>query len=401
MPPVSGNPIPIATARELVTAAVMPLPAERVDISTALGRVLAREIRADRDLPPFASSAMDGYAVRAGPERTLEIVDESRAGHPATRALGDGEAIAVSTGAELPAGTEAVVPIEACEPAAGGVRVPAVEPGAHVRGAGEDIRAGTVVMGPGRRIGPAELGVLAELGRVEVECGRRPRVAVLATGDELVAPGEPLGPGQIHDSNAYALAAQAQLAGAEVVFRGTVPDDPERTAAALAAALAEADVVCVSGGVSVGPHDHVKPALAELGVEEIFWRVSMKPGKPVWFGVRERTLVFGLPGNPVSAMVTFHTFARPALHLLAGGKPHEPHATAVLDQPLARLAERDQIIRCRLRGGELGWYAEPTREQGSHVLTSMLGADAFAFVPAGDGELPAGARVDIELLLEG
>jgi molybdopterin molybdotransferase len=222
-------------------------------------------------------------------------------------------------------------------------------------------------------------------------------VAVIATGDELVEPGQSLNDGQIRDSNAIALAAQAERAGAQVISSELVPDDRERIVAALRKGL-EADVLCVSGGVSVGAHDHVKEALGSLGVEERFWGVRLKPGKPTWFGTRGETLAFGLPGNPVSAMVTFHLFARPALRALAGARPDETRSSAVLDTPVRRNPARDQVIRCRLEARPDGWHVEPTKEQGSHVLTSMLDAAAFALVPAGEGELAAGERVEVELL---
>jgi molybdopterin molybdotransferase len=208
----------------------------------------------------------------------------------------------------------------------------------------------------------------------------------------------PLGPGQIRDSNTTALAAQAERAGAEVISREVVRDNLEATSAALAAALDRADVVCVSGGVSVGPHDHVKPALLSLGVEERFWGVALKPGKPTWFGTRGDTLVFGLPGNPVSAMVTFHLFVRPALRALAGGDPGDARTTGVLDEAVERNPVRDQVLRCRLTAQEDGWHVQPTKAQESHVLTSMVGAGAYALVVAGEGEVPAGERVPIELV---
>jgi molybdopterin molybdotransferase len=240
--------------------------------------------------------------------------------------------------------------------------------------------------------------VLAALGRAQVRTGAVPRVAVLVTGDELVAPGEALLPGQIRNSNGYAIAAQASRAGARVLPTVIVRDDRGATEGALAEALEAADVVCVSGGVSVGPHDHVKPALAALGVEERFWGVRLKPGKPTWFGTREGKLVFGLPGNPVSAMVTFHLFARPALRRLAGADPLDARTHANADEPLDRSPERDQVIRCRLELRDDGWHVRPTKAQGSHVLSSMLDAQAFALVEAGAGEIGAGERVDIELV---
>ena len=390
--------ISIAEARERILAEVRPLPAEDVALVDALGRVLAEEAHSDEDLPPFDSSAMDGFAVVAGPAAELAIVGESRAGRPAGRAVAAGEAIRISTGAVVPAGADAVVPVERVETLDGRVRVPDTSAGANIRRSGEDVRAGEPVIAAGTELGPPELAVLAALGRARVRCGGVPRVAVVVTGDELVEPGEPLRPGQIRNSNAYALAAQASRAGARGMPSGVVGDDREATEAALAAALDAADVVCVSGGVSVGPHDHVKPALAALGVEERFWGVALKPGKPTWFGARDRKLVFGLPGNPVSAMVTFHLFARPALRALAGGTTADRRARAVLDGAWKLNPVREQVLRCRLRAAEDGWHAEPTKAQGSHVLSSMLDADAFALVPTGEGELAPGSRVDIELL---
>src|SRR3954469_3236923 len=394
--------ISIAEARERVLAATSPLPAEDVPLERALGRVLAEDARAEGDLPPFNSSAMDGYALVAGPASELPVVGESRAGTPATSPLEPGQASHISTGAALPEGADAVVPVERVELSGEPVRVrvPETQPGDHIRRAGEDARKGQAVIAAGSELDPAGVAVLAALGNASVRCGAVPRVAVLVTGDELVEPGEPLGPGQIRDSNAYALAAQATRAGARVVAKRVVRDDRAATEEAFGAALAEADVVIGSGGVSVGPHDHVKPALAALGVEERFWGVRLKPGKPTWFGTAsDGTLVFGLPGNPVSAMITFHLFARPALRALAGADPTAAtRATAVLDVAVPRSPAREQVIRCRLEARDDGWHVSPTKEQGSHVLTSMLGAAAYALVPAGEGAAEAGERVDIELV---
>jgi molybdopterin molybdotransferase len=393
--------ISIAEARERVLAAVRPLPAEDVPIDAALGRVLAGEVRSASDLPPFDSSAMDGYAVIAGPAGELPVVGESRAGRPADRALAAGEAMRISTGAAVPEGATAVVPIERVETGENGrVRVPATQAGDHIRRAGEDVRAGAAVIGAGAELDPAGVAVLAALGHARVTCGGVPRVAVLVTGDELVEPGKPLGPGQIRDSNAYALSAQASRAGARVTSRAIVRDERQATEAAFAQALREADVVIGSGGVSVGPHDHVKPALAALGVEERFWGVRLKPGKPTWFGAApDGKLVFGLPGNPVSAMITFHLFARPALRALMGADPSGgTRARAILDVPVPRNTNREEVVRCRIDARDDGWHVAPTKEQGSHVLTSMLGARAYALVSAGEGELAAGSHVDIELV---
>ena len=390
--------ISIAEARERILAEARPLAPEDVPLEAALGRVVAEDVSAGEDLPPFDSSAMDGFAVVAGPAGTLPIVDESRAGHPATRALEPGQAIRISTGAAIPQGADAVVPVERVQVHDGRVTVPETDAGANLRRSGEDVRAGERVIAAGTELGPAEVAVLAALGRAAVSAGAIPRVAVLVTGDELVTPGEPLLPGQIRNSNGYGLAAQAARAGAHVTGTTVVGDDFGATEAALAQALADADVVCVSGGVSVGPHDHVKPALAALGVEERFWGVRLKPGKPTWFGTRDGKLVFGLPGNPVSAMVTFHLFARPALRRLAGAEPFDLRTRAVADAPIERSPERDQVIRCRVDLRDDGWHVAPTKAQGSHVLTSMLEAQAFALVEAGEGAIAAGEHVDIELL---
>ena len=390
--------ISIAEARRRVLEAVPRLGDEAVPLDIALGRVLAEDVSSAIDVPPFDSSGMDGYALIAGPEAELEVTAEARAGHPASEAVRPGAAVRISTGAAVPEGADAVVPVERTEAAASRVRVPATEAGANIRRAGEDIRAGDLVLRAGTVLGPAELGVAASVGRASLRCALRPRVAVLATGDELTPPGEPLAPGAIYGSNGFALSAQVERAGADLARRDTVPDTPEGTREAIRDALEAADVVIVSGGVSVGPHDHVKDALRDLGVEERFWGVRLRPGKPTWFGTRDGTLAFGLPGNPVSAMVTFQLFARPALAALQGAPPDAPRATAVLAHPVARNERREEAVRVRLRHTDEGLVAETTGEQGSHMLTSMLGADALALIAPGDGELAAGERVEIELL---
>jgi molybdopterin molybdotransferase len=397
--------ISIVEARERVLAEVRPLEAEEVALDAALDRVLAEEVTSAIEVPPFDSSAMDGYAVAAGPAAELEVVDEARAGHPAAAAVRTGTAVRISTGAAVPEGADAVVPAERSEPvrpagaaANGRVRVPATVSGENVRYAGEDVRAGDVVIRGGSVLGPAELGVAASIGRPAVRCARRPRMALLVTGDELTRPGEGLRPGAIYSSNRYALAAQVRRTGAELVHAESVPDAAAGTRNALARALDRADVVIVSGGVSVGPHDHVKRALRGLEVQELFWGVKLRPGKPTWFGLREGTLVYGLPGNPVSAMVTFQLFVRPALAALQGADPSATRGEAVLDRAVPRNPRRDEAVRVRLRPDSDGWHATPTGEQGSHMLTSMLGADALAFVASGQGEVPAGERLEIELL---
>jgi molybdopterin molybdotransferase len=292
-----------------------------------------------------------------------------------------------------------VVPVERTTAAGDRVSVPDSRPGQNIRRAGEDIPRGAVVLQAGTPLGPAELGVAASVGRAELRCARRPRVAVLVTGDELTEPGAALAPGAIYSSNAYSLGAQIERSGADLTARTAIPDDPGQTHAAISQALDGADVVIVSGGVSVGPHDHVKPALLELGVEERFWGVRLRPGKPTWFGTRGGTLAFGLPGNPVSAMVTFQLFVRPALAALQGRRSDAPRAVARLNAALPRTPQREQAIRVRLVQTDNGLTAEPTKgAQGSHVLTSMLEADGLALIAAGEGEAAAGERVEVELL---
>ncbi|HEX8744944.1 MAG TPA: gephyrin-like molybdotransferase Glp [Thermoleophilaceae bacterium] len=415
--------ISVGEARRRVLAAVRPLPPEPVALADALGRVLAEDVESAEDLPPFDSSAMDGYAVAAAEAGELAIVDESRAGAPARVPVAPGEAIAISTGAAVPDGAAAVVPVERTRREGDRVRVEAVDGGANIRRAGEDVRAGATVLRAGTPIGPAEIAMLASMGRAQVSCGGVPRVAVVVTGDELVEPGEPLTPGQIRNSNGPALAALARAAGARPGAPRRAGDDHDATVAALASALGEADAVCISGGVSVGEHDHVKAALAELGADEVFWGVGLKPGKPTWFGTGaatrsgdvgprrltpgggsdpgRRPLVFGLPGNPVSAMVTFQLFAHPALRAMAGADPSRAHVRARLDSPIRLSRGREQAVRCRLRAAEDGWHAEPTGDQGSHRISSMLGANALALVPAGEGELAAGELVHAEPLPAG
>jgi molybdopterin molybdotransferase len=392
--------VSITEARRRVLEAVTPLGDEPVSLDAALGRVLAEDVTSAIDVPPFDSSGMDGYAVVAGPEAELEVIDEARAGHPASEAVRPGTAVRISTGAVVPEGADAVMPVErtTAVTAAERVRVPATEVGANIRRRGEDTRAGDVLLRAGTTLGAAELGLAASVGRASLRCALRPRVVVLATGDELTPPGEPLAPGRIYGSNGFALGAQVERAGATLAGRGTVPDTPDGTRDAIREALEEADVVIVSGGVSVGPHDHVKEALRELGVEEHFWGVLLRPGKPTWFGTREGTLAFGLPGNPVSAMVTFQLFARPALAALQGAAPDAARVTAVLAHAVERNPRREEAVRVRLRHTDQGLEAETTGEQGSHMLTSMLGADGLAMIAPGEGELAAGERVEVELL---
>jgi molybdopterin molybdotransferase len=387
----------IESARAEVVSRCALLAAEPVAIEDASGRVLAADVRAAADVPRFDNSAMDGFAVRSDASSgALRTVDESRAGRPASRTLAAGEAIRISTGAAMPAGADAVAPVEQARETDGHVTLTApVAPGQHVRSAGEDLRAGSVVLAAGTVLGAGALSVAIGAGAGTLSCARRPRVAILSTGDELRPPGSPLGPGEIHNSNAVMLAALAAQEGAVVATAEAVHDTREATETALATALDDADVVIVSGGVSVGPHDHVKPALEALGVTERFWRVDLQPGKPTWFGTRGPQLVFGLPGNPVSSFVTFALFARPALRALQGAVPLPPREMATLTDDVRRRG-RTQALRVRLDAHDGTLRATPTGAQGSHVTTSLAAADALAFVAAEDGTVPAGTQVPVE-----
>jgi molybdopterin molybdotransferase len=399
---MASQPLTIAEARRMVLGAVRRLDAVTVEVGDARGSVLASEVRAASDIPPFSSSAMDGYAVETGPAgRTLEVVGESRAGSPTDRVVGPGQAIRVSTGAAIPEGTGGVIRQEDVEDLGDAIRTKApTSAGQNIREAGEEMRAHTPVLSPGTLLGTAELGAAISAGAGTVRVARRPRVAVLCTGDELRDPGEPLGPGEIHNSNGPMLRSLAQAAGAIVSVCERLPDDPAITRAALARSLDEADALVISGGVSVGPHDHVKPALSALGVHELFWRVSLQPGGPTWFGTRDDTLVFGLPGNPVSAVVTFTLFVRPALGAMQGSVPRRRlDSEGRLAVAVPRNPRREQAIRVRVQRRDGTLAVTPNGPQGSHLVTSLVGADALAFIPPGDGELSAGSVVALEELV--
>jgi molybdopterin molybdotransferase len=390
----------IDEALECILARARPLEAEEVPLEAAAGRVLAAPASAAVDLPPFPSSAMDGFALRAADvPGTLPVVERVAAGLPAGRALGAGEAAAIATGGVVPEGADAVVPVEYVVERENEVEVPgAVDVGANVRPRGGDVRAGEAVLPAGVRLGPAQIGALAAAGVAAVRCARRPRAAVLTTGTELRPPGELLSPGQIYESNGPMVEAQLRSAGAEVERLSPVEDDPAAHRRALERAL-DADVVVTTGGVSVGPHDLVRETEADLGVEEVFWRVAVKPGKPISFGVRGATLVFGLPGNPVSSLVGFELFVRPALAALQGAVDAGPHFEAGrLATPLRRNPARDELVRARRTTSADGSRLEPVSGQESHMIVRAAAANALVLVPRGDGELTTGGTVRYLLL---
>lgn len=384
----------VAEALAHVLARAEPLPVESVQLELAAGRVLAEPVSSPVELPPFPSSSMDGYAVRAADlPGVLRIVGRVAAGRPETRALGAGEAIEISTGGVVPSGADTVVPVERVGVRAGEIEIlEAVGSGGNVRAAGGDVRVGATILAAGELLTPARLSALAACGIESVSSSRRPRVTIVVTGTELRPAGGPLGPGQIYESNGIMLATALEAVGA-VVERLTAEDDEDAHRYALERAFG-ADVVVTSGGVSVGPHDLVRRVEAGLGVEEVFWGVAMRPGKPIAFGVRDRTLVFGLPGNPVSALVGCLLFVRPALLALqAHPDPAPPFRPGRLGAEVRRRPDRDDFVRARTTWNDDGAILEPTGGQESHMIVRTTAADAILHIPRGEGVLASGAPV--------
>lgn len=399
--------LPVEAALEVVLGAARFLGTERVPVAEALGRVLAEDVVATRDIPPWNNSSVDGYAVRAADAAsavrdrpvTLTVIEEIPAGLMPNKTVTPGTAARIMTGAPMPQGADAVVMVE--DTALEGQRVlirAAAEVGESVRARGQDVRAGAVVIPKGRRVRPAEVGMLASLGRVAVTVGRRPRVGVLATGDELSDLGEPERADRIYNVNSYAVAAQIVEAGGEAVVMGIARDTPASLRAALTG-LGGLDALIVCGGVSVGKFDFVKDVLTELGMVMEFWRVAMKPGSPMAFGAVEARPVFGLPGNPVSSMVTFEVFVRPALLRMAGAASADrPTVTAELAEDIEKAPGKTHFIRARLRRNGARLSAAPTGSQDSGVLTSMVNADGLIVLAQDATGVKAGTMVDVRLL---
>lgn len=382
-------------AQRLILERVPPPQVEQVALEAAAGRVLAEAATARVDLPPFDSSAMDGFAVRSSdtPGR-LPVRERIAAGRPAGRELEPGEAMGIATGGVVPAGADAVIPIEHVVDHGNEIEIgEAVPLCANVRPRGGDIGRGAVVVEAGELLGPARIGALAAAGIPDLLCARRPRAAVLATGTELRRPGDELRPGEIYEANSSLLSVQLRSAGADVERLETVEDDEAAHRAALDEGL-RADLFVSSAGVSVGPHDLVRSVGAELGVEEVFWGVAVKPGKPLWFGVRDTTLVFGLPGNPVSSLVSFELFVRPAVLALQGIREPLPR---LLPGRLARAVRpngaRTELMRARSSVAGSIVELDVLSGQESHMIAVAAGADALVVIPPGTEELPAGSVV--------
>ena len=395
--------ISVADALRAILDATPVLGAERVLLMAAVGRVAAEDIVSARAVPSAANSAMDGFAVRGADVGTapvrLRLIGSAPAGTLLAVPVESGTAAKIFTGSVIPDGADTVVRVEDTEERDGTVviQVP-VKPGTNVRSAGEDIEIGATVVRAGAPLGAADLGVLASVGRATITVHRRPRVAILSTGAELVEVDEAPGPGQVVNSNAYALAAAVTEAGGEPIVLPIARDRFDDIRDRLAEA-AQADVVLSSGGVSVGEFDFVKDALDALGVERRFWKVAQKPGKPLTFGARGTHLFFGLPGNPVSALVCFALYVRPALRRLAGHRRlHLPAVEATLESPLRKASRLTEFVRVWLTEGPEGWTARPARSQSSGVLTSMGGGAGLLVGPAALDVLDAGTRYPVLIL---
>jgi molybdopterin molybdotransferase len=393
------EPISIAEAQRLILERAKPLEAERVPVERAAGRVLAEPVAATVDLPPFPSSAMDGYALRAADTAsapvTLPIVERIAAGRPAARPLREGETMAIATGAAVPEGADTVVPLELVEEDGDGLVVgEPLEAGANVRPRGGDVMSGTTLLEPGIFLGPGQVAALAAAGLTEVRCTKRPRVGILVTGSELRHPGEKLGPGQIYESNGLLLATALHFAGAVPAQLGVVADDAQEHRRAMERALLGFDMLVTSGGASVGPHDLVREVQRELRVEEVFWGVSVKPGKPLAFAVRRDHLVFNLPGNPVSVLVSFELFVRPAVNALLGlPDPLPAFRLGRLSTPVRRNGRRDELVRAVARSDGDETLLEPLPGQESHMIARAGRANALVLVEAGDEEVAAGTAI--------
>ena len=406
----------VEEARQEILAHIQPLEPEAVPLLEALGRTLAEDIQATENIPPFDNSAMDGYAVRAadvggaGPQHpvTLRVIANLAAGVAPAEAVGPQTAIRIMTGAPLPPGADAVVPFEDTdEGLAGGTASPgqvqimrAVRAGDNVRRSGEDVHQGEVVLERGVALRPQEIGLLASLGRPSVRVTRRPRVAVLATGDELVAIDQPLAPGQIRNSNSYSNAAQVLRYGGIPLLLPVARDTVADVTARIEQGIAQgADLFLTSGGVSVGDFDLVKRVLHDLGHVD-FWQVRMQPGKPMAFGHLRGVPLIGMPGNPVSAMVVFEQFARPVL-LKMLGRRHllKPEIEATLLDGAKSYVDRVRFLRAVVRQDVEGrWTARLTGPQGSGILSSMVRANGLAIIPKQRGGVPAGTRVWVQML---
>ena len=396
----------VEEARQRMLDTIPVLPSERREIFECAGYVLAEELHATENIPPFDNSAMDGYAVRAADVKNvsednpavLSVTETIAAGYAPTQQVAAGQAARIMTGAMMPDGADAVVMQEVTQQDENKVKIfESVDKTGNVRFTGESVAAGQRVMGRGKHLRPPEISMLASLNCAEAAVHRKPTVAIVSTGDELTPLGEPLEPGKIRDSNRYGLYAQVQEAGGTPIDMGIAPDDAAETERIFRAALAKADALITSGGVSVGEHDIVKRVLEKLG-EINFWRVAMKPGKPQAYGIADGKPIFGLPGNPVSSLVVFELFVRPALLKMAGHTELlRPTFKATLTESVTNRDGRVNYMRAVLTESDGQYTAETTGPQGSGILHSLVLANGLITIPTGT-TLNAGETVDAQFL---
>ncbi|PJC03536.1 MAG: molybdenum cofactor biosynthesis protein, partial [Gallionellales bacterium CG_4_9_14_0_8_um_filter_55_61] len=398
------KPLQATEAQHLILQSVIALGVETVHLEQSVGRVLAQEIHANRDLPPYDVSAMDGFALRsadlAGVPVVLEIIEDIKAGDLPGKTLQTGQCARIMTGAPVPVGADAVIRVEETQEAgATAVRInKAVKPGNDIRLRGENMKDGDVVLTAGTEITPGVIGVLATVKAARFSVFRRPRVAILSTGNELEGMDEAVDLNKIPNANSYALMAQVQALGIEPVLLGIARDDPAELEQYLKRGL-EYDVLLVSGGTSVGVHDYVRPTIEKLGVEMKFWRLAIRPGHPLAFGTTHKTAVFGLPGNPVSSMVCFEQFVIPALRQMMGNKRlYRRTVTARVAHDVKFRPGRTEFIRVQLTRDDNGYIASSTGTQSSGVLLSMARADGLMVIPSDSTGLAAGAQAVVQLL---
>ncbi|RKU18033.1 hypothetical protein C6500_13490 [Candidatus Poribacteria bacterium] len=396
----------VQEARQQMLNTIPVLPTEKREILSCTGYVLAEALHAEENIPPFDNSAMDGYAVRAADVQNaseatpavLSVVETIAAGYAPTQEVKTGQASRIMTGAMMPEGADAVVMQEVTQRDRDGVKIfESIDKTGNVRFTGESVAEGQQVMGKGKYLRPPEVSMLASLNRPEATVYRKPTVAIVSTGDELLLLGEPLEPGKIRESNRYGLYAQVEEAGGIPIDMGIVPDDEAEIERTFRAALAKSDALIASGGVSVGEHDFVKSVLERLG-EVNFWRVAMKPGKPQAYGISDGKPIFGLPGNPVSSLVVFELFVRPALLKMAGHTDLlRPTFKATLAEPVTNRDGRVNYMRAILKESNGYYTAETTGPQGSGILHSLVLANGLITIPSG-ATLDAGETVDAQFL---
>lgn len=392
----------LAAARDILLSTIAPVEGwETVPIRAALGRVLLRDVIAPFNVPAHDNSAMDGYAARAedlgAPENRLTVVGTALAGHAFSGIVGAGQAVRVMTGVSMPRGADCVVPFEHARVDDAVVVLPQAKSGQNLRRAGEDLAAGRPALAAGVRIGPTELGLIASLGLPEVDVRRRPRIAFFSTGDELASIGKPLAPGEIYDSNRYTLHGALARLGVDVLDMGVIRDDPEKLEATFREAAEQADAILTTGGVSVGEADFVKTIMTRLG-EIRFWKIDIKPGRPMAFGRIGKCWLFGMPGNPVAVMVTYLQIVADALKKMQGIDPIPPQPAFRVEttEGFRKIVGRREFLRGILFNESGAWKVRPCAKQGSGVLSSMVEANCFIVAPEAAGDVKAGDLVDVQ-----